>query len=385
MAGVSGIRAQFENPSSFQGAPLKPTATTPVKNRKGDKTIDAAGKGSSPSRISKSMLANIGKSISQGSPNEAKKLKSNKTKSVEENVKLKGGNGQAMAALAGVIKSASSSPRGSKLSIISSDESSSPLLHSTDLLSLSSSYDVSLQLEHSGEFNRQASGGKISIEKTDSEDRKKKALSTPFPGLNSEILNTQTEEVKSLSPTETTLQKPSLRPKPTTLPKKLKPQIRPKPVIATKPKLKQNEIRVSVFTDEKCNATEQDGLPLEQKSQVLNESQGLNASAEADNVNNGGVNERDIVSNLQGTAVQSQADVTPKGDVGGCKRSNADSGFQEEPYEDDKQKAAVVQWDAEKVISVALCTVVHVLYMYFVHDVLVYTLALCLIVYFVNV
>ncbi len=359
MAGVSGIRAQFENPSSFQAAPLKPTATTPVKKRKGDKTIDAADKGNSPSRISKSVLANIGKSISQGSPNEAKKLKSNKTKSVEENVKQKGGNGQAMAALAGVIKSASSSPRGSKLSIVSSDGLSSPLLRSTDRLSLSSSYDVSLHLEHSGEFNRQSSGGTISIERTDSEDRKKKAMSTPFSGLNSELPNAQTEEVKSLSPTESTPQKPPLRPKPTTLPKKLKPQIRPKPAIATKPKWKlENEFRKSSdLTDEKFNATEQDGQPLEQKSQVLDESQGLDAPADADDVNNGGVNEMDIV---QGTAVQSRADVTPKGDVGGCKRSNADSGFQEEPYEDDKQKGAVVhpEWDAEKVISVALCTLV---------------------------
>ena len=66
------------------------------------------------------------------------------------------------------------------------------------------------------------------------------------------------------------------------------------------------------------------------------------------------IQENDLLTSLtDSSSVQSQADVTPKGDVGGCKRSNADSGFQEGPYDDEKQKRKDAdvseEWDAEKV------------------------------------
>ena len=108
MAGVDGIRAQFENPnpsSSFQPSPR--LRRSPVTKQKGT----TSGSSSPPSRLSKAVIANIGKSISQPSPTETKKVKPTKQKSTEETVKQKGGNDKAMAALAGVIRSASNSPR----------------------------------------------------------------------------------------------------------------------------------------------------------------------------------------------------------------------------------------------------------------------------------
>ncbi len=388
MAGVSGLRAQFESPT------LSPAGSPVVKRvtENGGKSDDV--KRSSP-KISKSVLANIGKSISQGSPTTAdtKRTRMTKSKTVgEENKKNGVGKGdkqteKAMAALAGVIKSSSNSPRGSKMSLTSSD-GSSPFQNRNDRFSLSEHFDTTFKLEHSGEFNAETNNTnnlRYPFPKTESDTRKNKTLSTPFPPT---LLIQPPNDDDSHSSTLKSPTKPPLKPKPTTLPKKFsnKPRTAPKPAIAQKPKLKSppnddsNKDRQSLVVDQKHEEEQVIKKYLEEeKSQdsnkLSNDDVGTDMIDGADGNypssehvlmcgNNVAVltdqisvqSETDVHPKA---SVQSQACVTPKLDVGGCKRSNADSGFQEEPYEEDKLKSkecdiVVSEWDAEKV-STKIC------------------------------
>ena len=437
---VSGLKARFENISGgFEGSSPQPSPLVGKKTEDCEKNHRDNGKKSSQ-RISKSALKQISKTVSVGgsSPSENRKSKPIKNKSVEESTpkvsKEIRTSGNAMSALADVMKNASSSPLSS-LSLSGSIDGGSHLLsrstssspksehkmtnsgrsYNSDELSVSinstdSSSIPKLNVEpcEDNKLLGEDCGAPLRQRTNSSKEREEKALSAPLP--------VHAPKQRSKSNLDLTTA-PKIPPKP-----KQKPTIRPKPLVAPKPKVipkiskvtSEKKVLKSIVTSDNPPAGNVTGKLVQDKVISANEDEQIDKMKEnichldaherkekysepvenpSENTFTGSGSLKEIVTldslelskALENApsdpfsplmfpdnqvpqkkigvvpekgqlTIQSEAIVTPKGEVGSCKRHTTDSGFQEGLDEDDKAKKElskerenVTQWDTAKV------------------------------------